>query len=78
MTKFYNTNERYGDSGPFEAESKDALADEMSDKFVEWATDEYTMLAWTGNIGDDVEMDDFIRERTSEMRTEFITGLEEA
>ena len=38
MKKFTNTDSNFGMSGPFEAESKEALADEMTETFVEWAT----------------------------------------
>jgi hypothetical protein len=34
--KYYNTDDRYGDCGPFEAESKEALIDEMNSTFLEW------------------------------------------
>ena len=37
MKKFRNNNEKYGDVGPFEATSKEALADEMADTFKDWA-----------------------------------------
>ena len=39
MKKYYNTNERYGWCGPYEAESKEQLADEMIPCFEDWASD---------------------------------------
>jgi len=37
MPKFYNTNERYGDGGPYTAPSKESLAAEMLPCFKTWA-----------------------------------------
>jgi len=37
--KIRNTNSGYGDAGPFEAVSFEALADEMTSLFHEWAHD---------------------------------------
>lgn len=37
MPLYYNTNEYFGEPGPFEAESKEALADEMTKSFEIWA-----------------------------------------
>ena len=37
MHLYYNSNDRFGDPGPFEANSRDELADEMMPTFREWA-----------------------------------------
>ena len=39
--KFYNSNDSFGDGGPFEAESKEDLAERMESTFREWADAEY-------------------------------------
>ena len=39
MKKYYNTKEQFGWPGPFEANSKESLADEMLKTFNEWAED---------------------------------------
>lgn len=59
--KYYNNNERYGDAGPFEAKSKEELADEMMPTFELWAKEA------AANDAESVE----------EMREEFISSLEE-
>ena len=62
MKKYYNNNERYGDAGPFEAESREALADEMMPTFELWARE----AAARGEAAS-----------VAKMREEFITGLDE-
>jgi hypothetical protein len=37
MPWYYNHNSAFGDSGPFEADSKETLANEMEDLFYIWA-----------------------------------------
>jgi hypothetical protein len=37
MKRFVNNNELFGYEGPFEAESKEALADEMMPTLIDWA-----------------------------------------
>jgi len=71
MKKYYNNDERYGDCGPFGAESREALADEMEPTLREWAIDEYHQS------DTDIDMDQFVTKAIAEMRTEFISGLEE-
>lgn len=44
MSLYYNNNEMYGDCGPFEAESKEDLADEMTETFESWADEEIMRL----------------------------------
>ena len=71
--RYYNTNEKYGEPGPFEAESKEALADEMMDTFKRWSFEKI--------LKDDlpclVSFEDAEFKYIHEMRTEFIAGLEE-
>lgn len=68
MAKYKNTNDAYGLSGPFEAESREALADEMAETFREWAKSIRDREA--GFVFDmDAEL--------AAMRKEFIAGLEE-
>jgi len=71
--KYYNPNPEFGDAGPHEAESKEALADEMADLFSDWASDEVAEYGITGSeliACEQVEV--MLR-----MRSEFINGLEE-
>jgi hypothetical protein len=72
--KFLNTNERYGDDGPFEAESKEELADGMQDQFEVWAIEERSKLE-NGEAMTDEEADAFDAQAIAEMREEFINGL---
>lgn len=65
---FKNTNDAYGMSGPFEADSREALADEMMPTFERWAKEAY--------IRD--ETDSFrVEDEIEKYRAEFIAGLEE-
>ena len=64
--KIYNNNDAYGDCGPFEAESFEALADEMRDLFIEWSEAEA--------VQSDDENQHSIFKR---MRRDFIEGLTE-
>ena len=88
MKKFINTLEEFGMRGPFEAESKEDLADDVLENLVYGMEQDF-----------DNEMDDFNREmkyletiggagmtpavptsvtdRLAEARAEFIDGLEE-
>jgi hypothetical protein len=71
--KYYNTNDTYGGSGPFEAESKEALADQMHATFQAWALEAVLKR-------DDIEptaRDWWVSESIDQMRAEFIAGLEE-
>jgi hypothetical protein len=37
MKKFINTNDAYGMSGPFEAESREDIANGMAELFAQWS-----------------------------------------
>jgi hypothetical protein len=69
---FYNPNPEFGEGGPFKAESKEALADEMRDCFKRWA--EEVWLNDDDALGDKKE---YMELEISKMRKSFIDGLEE-
>lgn len=71
--KFYNTNDLYGDSGPFEAESKDAVADELfGELFRQWADDVWA----SSNIDEADETEaEWKSGYMAQMREELISGL---
>ena len=73
--KIRNNNPGYGDAGPFEAASFEALADEMTSLFHDWANDHLTEELDRGfEVHDEAA---YIAERIAEMRAELIAGLEE-
>ena len=77
--RIYNTNEKYGFAGPFEAESFDTLADGMMPTLREWAQDEidrYRDQVYHGEADPGNEPD--INSTIDILREEFIAGLEEA
>ncbi len=77
MPIYYNGNDEYGMSGPFEAESKEAIADEYEEKsFADWLGQAWNQM--------DVEeqneygtFEDYSAIKIPQMRVEFIAGLEE-
>ena len=68
MNNYKNTNDAYGMSGPFKAESKEALADQMFETFKIWASEKV-------NSEEDLQED--VDEDIAAMRAEFIDGLEQ-
>jgi rubrerythrin len=68
MKTYRNTNSAYGMSGPFEAESREALADEMMPTFERWAKEAYIR-----DYNDSFRVENEIEA----YRAEFIAGLEE-
>lgn len=71
--KIYNNNPDFGDAGPHEAESFEALADEMIENFREWAIDE-----WLENSdGTQSVTDTALAPIVARLQTEFIAGLNE-
>ena len=68
--KIYNNNPAYGDGGPHEAESFEALANEMQPNFEEWARDEENQAEHPDELDSRVE-------RIESMRAEFVAGLVE-
>jgi len=70
--KIYNNNDLFGMPGPFEAESFEALADEMTPTFEAWAEEE-----WGNDDDDERHMCDAVPPRVATMRAEFLKGLEE-
>ena len=70
---FRNNNESFGWVGPFEAESREALADEMMPSFEEWANDAYGHWLQDSEAGEEVDRAGWI----AQTRDEFIASLEE-
>ena len=66
--RIYNNNPAFGHCGPFEAKSFEALADEMTSTFKEWAYEDY---------GIEADVGEWLAERIESMRREFIEGLAE-
>ena len=71
--RIYNNNPAFGDEGPHEATSFEALADEMQPSFEEWA-DEEEARDTRGDWEDPLAPRE---ERIAQMRREFIAGLTE-
>lgn len=70
MKLYRNTNDAYGEPGPFEAKSKRDLALELVDTFEKWAIEEL--------IRHDQDLDeDTIAHMVDNMCKEFISELEE-
>jgi len=73
MPSFYNTHSQYGGSGPFEAASKEALAETMHPTFRLWAEDR-----WEEDPDADLESKgEYIARAIEAMRRAFIAGLAE-
>lgn len=66
MPKYYNNNPEFGMSGPFEAESKEQLSDEMQKTFECWA---HQMEEWDDGTSKSTIIEHII--------ISFIAGLEE-
>lgn len=80
MAKYRNTNDAYGESGPFEAESREELADEMMPMIRTWAA-EAVAKREADYIGDALPQPDGrageIEIQAQIFRNEFIGCLEE-
>jgi hypothetical protein len=63
---YYNIDERFGECGPFKANSKEQLADEMEPTLMEWATEEVEKHPG-------MEMEDCV----AQIRASFINALVE-
>lgn len=80
--KFYNTNARYGDAGPHESDSKEALADKMMELINGLAYEEFddiVVLMGEDEYNDWMDgrsNDQVISEIAQRMRSEFVAGLE--
>ena len=68
MTNYRNTNDAYGMSGPFNAESKEALADQMAETFKAWANEK---------VNSEEILPEDVDEEIAAKRAEFIDGLEQ-
>ena len=76
MPWYRNTNDAYGDSGPFQAASREALADEMDEVFQEAALDAYDALVQEDP--DCFESEEiYVAHKHKQYRVEFLAGLEE-
>lgn len=73
MKVFRNTNDAFGEPGPWEAPSKESLADEMSGTLYEWANDKAHREDAPLMHGEISSVEHFYRE----MRAQFIAALEE-
>jgi len=72
MTTFRNTNERFGDTeSTYSAESPEDLATEVNDLFTNGAEQE-----WLALDESDESKESFCTRRASELRDEFVNGLE--
>ena len=73
MKSFYNTKPEFGMGGPFDAPSRESLADEMLPTFTLWAEEK-----WNKDEDPSVpNKESYIYEAIHDMRREFIAGLEE-
>lgn len=77
MPYYYNSKEEFGDSGPFEAESEEAFAEEMEETFHIWAIEAWDKMEPYEKADYDGFYDDFIKNAIRTMRKNFINGLEE-
>jgi hypothetical protein len=78
--KFYNTNERFGDAGPFDAESKESLADELREWFSActqeaWMAESDLRESMAGHGETWMSQDEWKEEHFSGLRSEYINGL---
>jgi hypothetical protein len=69
MKQFLNTNPKFGDSGPFHAESVWDLANDANENFVVWAEE-----LFQSQNDDDTRT---VSDRLLEIQCEFISGLRE-
>lgn len=70
---YRNTDESFGWVGPFEAESREALADEMMPSFEEWVNDAYGHWLQDAEEGEEFDRSGWI----AQTREEFIAALDE-
>ena len=75
MPSFYNTNSQYGASGPFQAASKEALAESMHPTFRLWAEDRWEEDAEADPEAGPEAKAVYIAEAIGQMREAFIAGL---
>ena len=78
--KFYNTDERYGEAGPFEAENRETLIAGMMPTFSEWAKEAWDKEAWdkeAWDIDGEGNYEEYITRAIDIMASEFYEALEE-
>ena len=74
--KIRNNSPRFGDCGPFDAESFEDLADEMEGAFDQWAREEWQDLVCSVSKDESVPMlRDYLIVAVDRLRAEFIEGL---
>ena len=71
MTTYRNTDERYGDATPFEAESIEAAVLEMEPTFRTWAVEKYNL-----DENADTTREQYIETALATMRREYADALE--
>ena len=78
MKRYYNSDEQYGDAGPFEANSREGLADGMQPTFEAWAEEAYLHdCDRARELGEpEPNRNGYIEQAISEMRIGFINALE--
>ncbi len=69
---FYNLLDQSYEAGPFEADSKEELADQMTINFRIWAIEQ-----WIADDTTDTPKFEYIARAMDSFRNEFIAGLEE-
>lgn len=76
MSTYRNTDDRFGDSCPIEAESKESIADEMQSLFEIWANEKE---AWSREQAEELGCESCFDRAAYlyNLREEFIDALEE-
>lgn len=79
MPKYINTNPKYGDEGPHEADCTDDLAWEIQPLIEEWAAEkweDYCDIFVGRQRPPRPRQGEFVRKAIEDMRVEFLDGLE--
>jgi hypothetical protein len=73
--KYENTISEYGDPGPWEADSREELADGMQSTFEQWANESWNFRCeWVVN---NMSKEQYLELKISSYRADFIDGLVE-
>jgi hypothetical protein len=75
MKKFYNPSIEFGESGPFEAKSRDDLANQWDKTFTYYA--EQMWYSDSYEKSKNLSKERYIELKKTQMRADFITNLEE-
>lgn len=73
--KIENTNDSFGDAGPFEAESIDTLVDEMIPTLRRWAEEKF-VRSDDASIDGGITREQWLDQETERLAREFRSGLE--